>query len=465
MKLFFIFCLILIETAVFAQNFELFRNLPHAGAVQNIRFSPDGKILGSGGHDNAVLLWEVATGELLHTLRGHAAGISEVTFSHDGKIIASASVDGTVKLWEAQTGKLLETYQTRPLALNSGQTFKSVVFVVFSPDDHFIYFSGDNAIIMKANITLPNQTAEPILFLGNQNQYISSVTGGAITKDGKYLVVTLANILAFINLQTEKIEKHVTYQYGELNDVVAGAEANQLTTWCYDGFVATWDCESGKMLKRLQVTDPYNYSCAAFSFDKKYLLTAASGNVAKLWDWETGKIIQILEGHTQIVRTSRYSPTEHTLATASYDGTVKIWKKQEKKEIVVEKEPEKPILEEKDLKIGNTIILKHIQFERSKSIFLSEAYPELERLFEVMTSHPNMKILLEGHTDNIGAEIPNRQLSGQRVQAVKTYLVSRGIAANRLETSAQGSKKPLVPNDTEENRKRNRRVEVKILEM
>lgn len=465
MKLLLIVCLFFLKNTIFAQNFQLFRNLPHAGAVQNIRFSPDGKLLGSGGHDNAVLIWEVATGELLHTLRGHEAGISEVTFSHDGKILASASVDGTVKLWEVQTGKLLETYQTRPLQVNQGQIFKSVVFVVFSPDDHFIYFSGDNAIVMKANITLPKQTAEAILFLGNQNQYISGVTGGAITKDGKYLAVTLANILAFINLQTEKIEKHVIYQYGELNDVVAGAEANQVTTWCYDGFVATWDCESGKMLKRLQVTDPYNYSCAAFSFDKKYLLTAASGNIAKLWDWETGKIVQVLEGHTQIVRTSRYSPTEHTLATASYDGTVKIWKKQEKKDSVVKIETSKPSIEEKDLKKGNTIVLKNIQFERSKAVFLSMSYPELERLFELLTAHPTMKILLEGHTDNIGAEIPNRQLSGQRVQAVKTYLVSRGIGANRLETSAQGSKKPLVPNDTEENRKLNRRVEVKILEM
>jgi outer membrane protein OmpA-like peptidoglycan-associated protein len=74
-------------------------------------------------------------------------------------------------------------------------------------------------------------------------------------------------------------------------------------------------------------------------------------------------------------------------------------------------------------------------------------------------------IELAGHSDKVGTNAANMEISKSRVQAVRSYLESKGIAANRLKVVAYGSTKPLDNNDTEEGRRRNRRVEFKILSM
>jgi hypothetical protein len=83
----------------------------HEGTVYSVAWSPNGKTLASGSHDQRVKLWEAATGKLLTTLKGHADTVEGVAWSPDGKTLASGSRDQTVKLWEAATGKLLRTLQ------------------------------------------------------------------------------------------------------------------------------------------------------------------------------------------------------------------------------------------------------------------------------------------------------------------------------------------------------------------
>ena len=79
----------------------------HSTVVRTIRFSPDGMLMATGGIDATVLVWRVATGELLRAFRQHSQVIRDIAFSPDGRSIASASEDRTVKVWETATGKLL----------------------------------------------------------------------------------------------------------------------------------------------------------------------------------------------------------------------------------------------------------------------------------------------------------------------------------------------------------------------
>lgn len=115
------------------------------------------------------------------------------------------------------------------------------------------------------------------------------------------------------------------------------------------------------------------------------------------------------------------------------------------------------------IEIGQKITLNTIQFAQSKFDLLPASLPELDRIVQMMTENATMEILLEGHTDNVGNFEANVQLSKNRVEEVKRYLSTKNIDLSRVQTKGYGPTRPISPNSTEENRKKNRRVEFVIL--
>lgn len=114
---------------------------------------------------------------------------------------------------------------------------------------------------------------------------------------------------------------------------------------------------------------------------------------------------------------------------------------------------------------GQTIRLNNLFFDFGKSVLRKESYSELNRTVALMNTYPTMTIEISGHTDNIGSETDNQVLSENRAQAVLDYLVSKGIAANRIKSKGYGKTKPISTNDTEEGRQLNRRVDFTIITM
>lgn len=114
------------------------------------------------------------------------------------------------------------------------------------------------------------------------------------------------------------------------------------------------------------------------------------------------------------------------------------------------------------IEVGESIQLKNVFFAQSKAVLLPESYPELDRLVRIMRENKTLEIQLEGHTDGRGDPEANLELSEERAAAVKQYLVSKGISPKRIGCMGFGGARPMVSNDTEENRKLNRRVEFKV---
>ena len=115
------------------------------------------------------------------------------------------------------------------------------------------------------------------------------------------------------------------------------------------------------------------------------------------------------------------------------------------------------------IEVGAVIKLNNIFFERSKATLLEESFPELRRLLTLMQENAQVEIELGGHTDNQGIARLNMQLSLERVEKVRDYLIQNGIEKRRLSIKAYGGTKPVASNASEESRALNRRVEVTIL--
>jgi OOP family OmpA-OmpF porin len=118
--------------------------------------------------------------------------------------------------------------------------------------------------------------------------------------------------------------------------------------------------------------------------------------------------------------------------------------------------PPRPIVEKISLK-GDTL------FDFDKSVVKPEGKAVLDKLAQ-QAKDLNLEVIVAvGHTDSVGTDAYNQKLSERRAAAVKAYLVSKGIAANRIYTEGKGEKSPIADNKTKEGRSKNRRVEVELV--
>jgi OmpA-OmpF porin, OOP family len=116
-----------------------------------------------------------------------------------------------------------------------------------------------------------------------------------------------------------------------------------------------------------------------------------------------------------------------------------------------------------DYSVSKPITFQNVHFDSGKSILRPESYKELDELLEVLKLRKKMRIRINGHTDNVGADATNQALSQKRAEAIKAYLVSKGITVSRIESKGFGSTQPVADNNTDEGRQKNRRTEVEVL--
>jgi OmpA-OmpF porin, OOP family len=108
-------------------------------------------------------------------------------------------------------------------------------------------------------------------------------------------------------------------------------------------------------------------------------------------------------------------------------------------------------------------VLIGINFDFNKATIKPESVPILYNAAEILLKNPDVKVEIQGHTDNIGSDKYNQKLSLQRAETVKNFFIAKGIAANRLTTVGFGKSKPIMDNSTEQGRGLNRRIELKII--
>jgi outer membrane protein OmpA-like peptidoglycan-associated protein len=136
--------------------------------------------------------------------------------------------------------------------------------------------------------------------------------------------------------------------------------------------------------------------------------------------------------------------------------------------ILMELKPNQKVVEQNFVlqpsNLGAILILPNIEFEIGKAIIGKNSFSELDMISQFLQEHPNYHVEISGHTDNTGDSNANLQLSKDRAKAITQYVVEHGfIKKSRISHTGFGQTKPIASNDTEQNRHKNRRVEIKIV--
>jgi outer membrane protein OmpA-like peptidoglycan-associated protein len=107
-------------------------------------------------------------------------------------------------------------------------------------------------------------------------------------------------------------------------------------------------------------------------------------------------------------------------------------------------------------------VFDNLNFEFGKAEIKKDSFPYLDKLADTMLKSKKWTLEIQGHTDDKGTEDYNLKLSQNRADAVKNYLISKGVVADKITSKGFGETKPIVANDSDANREKNRRVEFKI---
>jgi WD40 repeat protein/serine/threonine protein kinase len=272
------------------------------GFVSPLVFSPDGRWAVSSdsfgsdpdiSDDDVVLLWDVATGEVIRQFVGHTDWINSAAFSPDGTLLATGAKDKTVKIWEVATGELLQTLEGSESWINS---------VAFSSDGKILISGGelpDNKIVLWNT-----QTWEQRAVLPGHEGHVNSV---AFSPDNQKIVSAGGDNLVIVwDVATEQFIYRLQGHTAPVQRALFNADGSLVASASYDGKVRLWDVASGQQIRQLD--NGQAVWALAFVPDGTAVLTGSEDTTVRLWDATPLSLDRLLEW----TRANRYVNTDFT---------------------------------------------------------------------------------------------------------------------------------------------------------
>jgi hypothetical protein len=291
----------------------------HTGTVECVAVSADGRRAASGGGDNVVRLWDLATGREAQAFRGHTNTVEAVAFAPDGRHVLSAGQDLTIRLWDTDTGRELRRLQGHTGAVHG---------VAFLPDGRRVLSAGSDMTVRLWDLGSESE-------VGRLSGHTNAVLAVAVSPDGRRVLSAGADHSIWLwDLDQQRSLRRLDGHTDFVRSVAFAPDGRRALSGGDDGTVRLWDLESGRELKRMNGHADWVYG-VAFAPDGRRALSAGKDRTLRLWglppaqpagslNEPTGELYRFEQREGEF-RGVAFCPDGQRVVSGSQDGTVRVW--------------------------------------------------------------------------------------------------------------------------------------------
>ncbi len=285
----------------------------HSAAVRSVRYSSDGKLLVSGGNDNNVCVWDIASHQMVKKLRGHASRVSSVLFMPGDDRVLSAAYDHYAKLWN------ISKYEE--MLVLGGRVLKghrdSVLGAAFSPDGKTVVTASRDRSAVAWDVA----TGQQMRSYEEGHAYLASAA--LFFPDGKRVLTAAVDNTARVWDMATGTQLATLEGTGTSAAVALSSDGQWIVTGSDDKALRVWDA-TGKQLREIGGFTS-DVTCIALSPDDRHIMTGDSVGRCRLLRADTGDIVWESRKHSAAVTTACFLPGGKRVLTSSLDNTVAQW--------------------------------------------------------------------------------------------------------------------------------------------
>lgn len=311
------------DTTVRVWDLETGQNLHtlqgHQDPIFSIAITPDGGKVVTGSRLTA-RVWDLQTGEALHVLEGHEWVIYSIAITPDGERVVTGSLDGRVRIWALDTGTLLkEIWLGNPARR-----------ITLTPDGSKLITAerlmrGERVEEDRYGVRIWDMETYDMLEVLEGPLHLDKIEAVAFTPDGLTMVTGSHDHTARVwDLNTGALSAVLTGHQDGAAALAITPDGTRLITGSYDHTARVWDLQTGASLHELQGHEGPVIS-VALTPDGTQIITGSSDHTARVWDLNTGALMGVFEGHQDTIVSLAIAPDGERLVTGSWDHTARVW--------------------------------------------------------------------------------------------------------------------------------------------
>ncbi|NEO70460.1 serine/threonine-protein kinase [Moorena sp. SIO3H5] len=281
----------------------------HSSWVNYLVISQDGELLVSASADKTIKIWDINTGEAIHTLEGHKSYVNYLAISPDGQQLFSASADKTIKIWDINTGEKIYTLEGHKSFINH---------LAVSPDGQRLFSASADKTIKIWDIN----TGEKISQLKGHESAINFLL--ISQNEQKLFSASADKTIKIWDINTGQVLRTLEGHTSFVNSLAISPDGQRLFSASADKTIKVWNLDTGEEVNSL--TDHSNYvEELAIGANCKKLFSGSADQTIKVWDFANQKLIYTLIGFPNPIEYFAISPDCHTIATSGGKKIIKLW--------------------------------------------------------------------------------------------------------------------------------------------